>query len=57
MEQEVRSVLGLQNTFNTYPFMDAGTADDRWKELVQIVPQRTEVLRREFYRVWGLLFF
>lgn len=45
MEQEVRSVLGLQNTFSTYPFMDAGTADDRWKELVQIVPQRTEVLR------------
>ncbi|KAG2420517.1 phenylacrylic acid decarboxylase [Aspergillus terreus] len=51
MEQEVRSVLGLQNTFNTYPFMDAGTADDRWKELVQIVPQRTEVLRFfQFYR-------
>ncbi|GES66816.1 phenylacrylic acid decarboxylase [Aspergillus terreus] len=48
---EVRSVLGLQNTFNTYPFMDARTADDRWKELVQIVPQRTEVLRFfQFYR-------
>lgn len=31
MAQGVRSVLGLQNTLNTYPFMDARTAEDRWK--------------------------
>ncbi|KAL4893626.1 phenylacrylic acid decarboxylase [Aspergillus ambiguus] len=51
MAQEVSSVLGLQNTYSTYPFMDVGTAEARWRELVRIIPQRMEVLRFfQFYR-------
>ncbi|KAF9889510.1 hypothetical protein FE257_007220 [Aspergillus nanangensis] len=51
MAQEVGSVLGLQNTYNSYPFMDLKTAEDRWNELLRITPQRTEVLRFfQFYR-------
>lgn len=47
MAQEIGSVLGLQNTFSSYPFMDTRTAEDRWKGLLRIIPQRTEVLRWE----------
>lgn len=43
--REVGSVLGLQNTFNSYPFMDSKTPRDRWKALLSVVPQRNEVLK------------
>lgn len=45
MAREVGSVLGLQNTYSSYPFMDARTTKHRWEDLLQIVPQRAEVLR------------
>lgn len=48
MAQEVGSVLGLHNTYSSYPFMDTRTTGHRWEELLRIVPQRTEVLRWEF---------
>ena len=43
--REVGSVLGLQNTFNAYPFMDPKTPHERWRSLLEILPQRTEVLK------------
>ncbi|KAJ5162520.1 hypothetical protein N7492_007912 [Penicillium capsulatum] len=43
--REARSVLGLQNTFNSYPFMDSKTPGERWKSLLQVLPQRAEVLK------------
>ena len=45
MAQEVGSVLGLQNTYSSYPFMDSKTPQDRWSSLLQILPQRKEVLK------------
>jgi hypothetical protein len=39
------SVLGLQNSFSNYPFLDLKTPIDRWKALVEILPQREEVLK------------
>lgn len=42
---EVGSVLGLQNTYSSYPFMDPKTPEERWRELIRITPQRTEVLK------------
>lgn len=43
--REVGSVLGLQNTFNSYPFMDSKTPHERWRSLLEILPQRTEILK------------
>ncbi|OJZ82971.1 hypothetical protein ASPFODRAFT_170347 [Aspergillus luchuensis CBS 106.47] len=45
MTREVGSVLGLQNTYGSYPFMDFRTPQDRWRELLRIIPQRTELLK------------
>lgn len=45
MAREVGSVLGLQNTFNSYPFMDSKTPLEKWKSLLQVLPQRTEILK------------
>jgi hypothetical protein len=39
------SVLGLQNSFSNYPFLDLKTPVDRWKALVEILPQREEILK------------
>lgn len=43
--REVGSVLGLQNTFSNYTFMDSKTPLDRWKSLLTVMPQRAEVLK------------
>ncbi|KAJ6004022.1 hypothetical protein N7499_000087 [Penicillium canescens] len=52
MAREVGSVLGLQNTFSFYPFMDPKTPHERWKSLLSVLPQRTEVLKFfHYYRV------
>ncbi|BCR92277.1 Zn(II)2Cys6 transcription factor [Aspergillus chevalieri] len=52
MAREVGSVLGLQNTYNSYPFMDSKTPQERWSSLLQILPQRKEVLKFfHFYRL------
>ena len=45
MAREVGSVLGLQNSYNNYPFMDSRTPQERWESLLQIFPQRNEVLK------------
>lgn len=45
MAREVGSVLGLQNTFDSYPFMDPKTSLERWKSLLTVLPQRSEVLK------------
>ncbi|EAW19525.1 Zn(II)2Cys6 transcription factor domain-containing protein [Aspergillus fischeri NRRL 181] len=45
------SVLGLQNSFSNYPFLDLKTPIDRWKSLVDILPRREEILKFfHFYR-------
>ncbi|KAJ5689836.1 transcriptional regulator family: Fungal Specific TF [Penicillium macrosclerotiorum] len=50
--RELGSVLGLQNTFSNYPFMDSKTPHERWKSLLGVLPQRTEVLKYfHYYRV------
>ncbi|GLA94091.1 hypothetical protein AtubIFM57143_001037 [Aspergillus tubingensis] len=52
MTREVGSVLGLQNTYGRYPFMGFRTPQDRWRELLRIIPQRTELLKFfHFYRI------
>lgn len=45
MAREVGSVLGLQNTYNSYPFMDSRTPQERWESLLQNLPQRNDVLK------------
>lgn len=45
MTRDLRSVLGLQNTFNSYPFMDSKTPQEKWVSLLSVLPQRTEVLK------------
>jgi hypothetical protein len=42
---DVGSVLGLQNTFSSYPFMDSNTPQERWSSLLTVLPHRTEVLK------------
>ncbi|KAJ5915318.1 hypothetical protein N7454_011072 [Penicillium verhagenii] len=52
MAREVGSVLGLSNTFNSYPFVDRKTPLERWKSLLEISPERTEILKFfHYYRV------
>ncbi|KAJ6088225.1 hypothetical protein N7486_009486 [Penicillium sp. IBT 16267x] len=52
MAREVGSVLGLQNTFSSYPFMDSKTSLEKCKSLLQVLPQRTEILKFfHYYRV------
>ncbi|KAL4863534.1 hypothetical protein BDV12DRAFT_202008 [Aspergillus spectabilis] len=52
MAREATSVLGLHNTYLSYPFIDLKTPEDRWAALVDILPQRDEVLKFfHFYRV------
>lgn len=43
--REVGSVLGLQNTFSSYPFMDVQNPEKQWTSLLEILPQRDEVLK------------
>ncbi|KAF7597181.1 hypothetical protein BBP40_009521 [Aspergillus hancockii] len=45
MAREAGSVLGLQNTYDSYPFIDLKTPRDRWCALLDILPQRTEILK------------
>lgn len=45
MAREVGSVLGLQNTYDSYPFMDSKTPQERWESFLQILPTRDEVLK------------
>ncbi|KAF4954214.1 hypothetical protein FGADI_5427 [Fusarium gaditjirri] len=42
--REVGSVLGLQNTLATYPFMDFSSPTERWYGLLQVIPHRQEIL-------------
>lgn len=41
--QRLSSVLGLQNTFNNYPFMDPQTPESHWKRILTIVPEPQHV--------------
>ena len=43
--REVGSVLGLQNTFRNYTFMNSKTPLERWQSLLTVMPQRSEVLK------------
>ncbi|KAJ5112907.1 hypothetical protein N7456_001441 [Penicillium angulare] len=45
MAREVGSVLGLQNTFSSYPFMDSKTPREKWESLLGVLPQRSEILK------------
>ncbi|KAJ5768773.1 hypothetical protein N7520_003332 [Penicillium odoratum] len=50
MAHDVGSVLGLQNTFDSYPFMDSKTPTEKWKSLLGILPQRSEILKYDVYK-------
>ncbi|KAL4804043.1 hypothetical protein BDV18DRAFT_166241 [Aspergillus unguis] len=51
MAREATSVLGLHNTYSSYPFIDSRTAQERWVALLDILPHRNEVLKFfHFYR-------
>lgn len=43
--REVGPVLGLQNTFSNYTFMNSKTPLERWQSLLTVMPQRSEVLK------------
>jgi hypothetical protein len=45
MAREATSVLGLHNTYLSYPFIESKTPQDRWVALVDILPHRDEVLK------------
>lgn len=45
MTRDLGSVLGLQNTFSSYPFMDSTTPLERWRSLLSVLPHRTEILK------------
>ncbi|KAL6238463.1 hypothetical protein BDW75DRAFT_20900 [Aspergillus navahoensis] len=52
MAREATSVLGLHNTYLSYPFIESKTPQDRWVALVDILPRRDEVLKFfHFYRI------
>ncbi|KAL3474315.1 hypothetical protein BJX99DRAFT_231968 [Aspergillus californicus] len=52
MAREATSVLGLHNTYQSYPFIDHKTPHDRWVALLDILPHRDEVLKFfHFYRI------
>ncbi|KAL2832524.1 hypothetical protein BDW59DRAFT_157347 [Aspergillus cavernicola] len=52
MAREATSVLGLHNTYLSYPFIDYKTPQDRWAALLDILPHRDEVLKFfHFYRI------
>ncbi|RDW67261.1 Zn(II)2Cys6 transcription factor [Aspergillus mulundensis] len=44
MAREATSVLGLHNTYLSYPFIESKTPQDRWAALLDILPHRDEVL-------------
>ncbi|KAJ9325890.1 transcriptional regulator family: Fungal Specific TF [Paecilomyces variotii] len=51
MARKAGSVLGLQNSYTSYPFMDPQTPQERWAALLKIIPRREEILKYfSFYR-------
>ncbi|KAL4912741.1 hypothetical protein BDW62DRAFT_11958 [Aspergillus aurantiobrunneus] len=57
MASEATSVLGLHNTYLSYPFMDSKPPHDRWLDLLDILPRRDEVLKFfHFYRIFAYPF-
>ena len=45
LKMNLEPVLGLQNTFSNYPFMDQRCSQNKWAMLLEILPQRDEVLK------------
>lgn len=45
MRRKAGPVLGLHNTLEFYPFMKLKTIQERWAELLKLIPQKQEVLR------------
>lgn len=45
MARQATSVLGLHNTYASYPFLEAKTPQGRWAALLDILPHRDEVLK------------
>lgn len=45
MAREATSVLGLHNTYLSYPFIESKTPHDRWVAILDILPHRDEVLK------------
>lgn len=45
MAREATSVLGLHNTYLSYPFIESKTPPDRWVAILDILPHRDEVLK------------
>lgn len=45
LRMNIEPVLGLQNTFSNYPFMDQQSSQNQWAMLLKILPQRSEVLK------------
>ncbi|OGE52760.1 hypothetical protein PENARI_c009G05443 [Penicillium arizonense] len=50
LKMNLEPVLGLQNTFSSYPFMDQKLSQNKWAMLLEILPQRDEVLK--FFHVY-----
>lgn len=44
-QDDVEQMLGLQNTYRDYPFMKVKSSQGRWASLLEILPQKEEVLK------------
>ncbi|KAM6485597.1 hypothetical protein HDV62DRAFT_352216 [Trichoderma sp. SZMC 28011] len=44
-QDDVEHMLGLQNTYRDYPFMKVKSSQGRWASLLEILPQKEEVLK------------
>ncbi|KAL2849874.1 hypothetical protein BJY01DRAFT_210432 [Aspergillus pseudoustus] len=52
MARQATSVLGLHNTYLSYPFLESKTPHEGWTALLDILPNRDEVLKFfHFYRI------
>ncbi|KAJ0414157.1 phenylacrylic acid decarboxylase [Aspergillus carlsbadensis] len=52
MARDATSVLGLHNTYLSYPFTESKTPQERWAALIDVLPHRDEVLKFfHFYRI------
>jgi hypothetical protein len=49
MRRKAGPVLGLHNTLEFYPFMKLKTWQERWVALLEVIPQKQEVLRYGYH--------
>ncbi|KAK9342733.1 fungal-specific transcription factor domain-containing protein [Lipomyces starkeyi] len=57
LAHDIEPVLGLSNTYDVYPFMDAKATEDCWNDLSQLSPCQKDILKFfHFYRAFAFPF-